>query len=384
MKFEQLLHIFYEATRIPICHFSDNNLLLKKGPALQDFNLPLLLLEAVPKSLPPVWYSFTPEHLYMGGVRILNTRQFLFLGPILLTECTQKQADNLCHQIGRVQTNTSIIKAYFAEIGPRSISTLLANLKLLCKLLDQPLPEEITLIPFQWQLPYPVMETYSLSYDFTDLYEMEKTLLSCIQSGNLDALNKILSENRIFQTSSMTLNMNHIRSHILGANTLFSRAALSAGLDSTLVYELTGQYSDQILRAASAGELSEIFYHLIYDYTTRVNELRSLPSVSPIVQSVHQYISSHYDQKITPHILAKHLHLSCSYLCTHFKQETGMTISTYVQQEKISEAKRLLRGSSYSIVNISEALAFSSQSYFCAIFKKVTAQTPQSFRKETT
>ena len=60
MKFEQLLHIFYDATRIPICHFSDNNLLLKKGPALQDFNLPLLLLEAVPKSLPPVWYSFTP------------------------------------------------------------------------------------------------------------------------------------------------------------------------------------------------------------------------------------------------------------------------------------------------------------------------------------
>lgn len=72
--------------------------------------------------------------------------------------------------------------------------------------------------------------------------------------------------------------------------------------------------------------------------------------------------------------------MSCSYLCTHFKQETGMTISAYVQQEKVREAKRLLKGSSYSIVEISEALAFSSQSYFCAVFKKITGMTPESYR----
>ena len=33
--------------------------------------------------------------------------------------------------------------------------------------------------------------------------------------------------------------------------------------------------------------------------------------------------------------------MNCSYLCTRFKNETGMTISTYVQKEKIKEAKRL-------------------------------------------
>ena len=57
-----------------------------------------------------------------------------------------------------------------------------------------------------------------------------------------------------------------------------------------------------------------------------------------------------------------------------------MTISAYVQQEKVREAKRLLKGSSYSIVEISEALAFSSQSYFCAVFKKITGMTPESYR----
>ena len=43
---------------------------------------------------------------------------------------------------------------------------------------------------------------------------------------------------------------------------------------------------------------------------------------------------------------------------TRFKNETGMTISTYVQKEKIKEAKRLLKGSKYTVAQISDALLF--------------------------
>ena len=72
--------------------------------------------------------------------------------------------------------------------------------------------------------------------------------------------------------------------------------------------------------------------------------------------------------------------MNCSYLCTRFKNETGMTISTYVQKEKIKEAKRLLKGSKYTVAQISDALAFSFDSYFCAVFKKITGMTPESYR----
>ena len=72
--------------------------------------------------------------------------------------------------------------------------------------------------------------------------------------------------------------------------------------------------------------------------------------------------------------------MNSSYLCTRFKNETGMTISTYVQKEKIKEAKRLLKGSKYTVAQISGALAFSSDSYFCAVFKKITGMTPESYR----
>ena len=65
--------------------------------------------------------------------------------------------------------------------------------------------------------------------------------------------------------------------------------------------------------------------------------------------------------------------MNCSYLCTRFKNETGMTISTYVQKEKIKDSK-------YTVAQISDALAFSSDSYFCAVFKKITGMTPESYR----
>ena len=47
---------------------------------------------------------------------------------------------------------------------------------------------------------------------------------------------------------------------------------------------------------------------------------------------------------------------------------------------KIEEAKRLLDMRSDSIGNISSRLGYSSQSYFCTVFRQVTGMTPGQYR----
>ena len=209
---------------------------------------------------------------------------------------------------------------------------------------------------------------------------LETKLVACIISGNLQEMNRLLSENINFAPITDDLPVSSMRGYILGANMIGSRAAISAGVNYSLANAMSGQYIERILQARDASELSELFFRFFQDYTAKVAELKALPSDSPVVKFVHQYITSHYTEKITPHMLAERLNMSCPYLCSHFKKETGMTISSYVQKEKIEEAKRLLKGSSYSVSEISEALAFSSESYFCAIFKKITGMTPASYR----
>lgn len=381
----ETLELFYRASRLPVCCFSGNALTLKYSHPVQDFNLPLLLFDSLEGPFPDLWYSFTPEYLYFGGIRLPQDSRdrMLLIGPTLLFECSHRQAEALCSRLGRRHRDLPAIQNYFTQTCPHEVESLLANLRLLCRLLDLPSAEEIPLLPFDWKIPYPVSLPDTPESDGNEemVKNLEETLISCVSSGNLNILNRLISENLLHTSTTLSLNTTSMRGYILGANMLASRTAIDAGVSYELGNVLSGQYIEQILKARDASELSHLFFRLFQDYTAQVARAHTLPSDSPIVRQVQQYTIAHPDEKITPHLLAEHFHISCSYLCSHFKQETGMTISSFVQKEKIREAKRLLAGSQYAVAEISASLGFSSESYFCAVFKKETGMTPVSYRQ---
>ncbi|MEB8823047.1 helix-turn-helix transcriptional regulator [Bacillus cereus] len=72
------------------------------------------------------------------------------------------------------------------------------------------------------------------------------------------------------------------------------------------------------------------------------------------------------------------------YLSTLFKKEVGMTLSEYIQREKVEEAKKLLTLTNYSLLEVSTFLNFNNQSYFTKIFKKYTEFTPKQYRNQHT
>ena len=58
------------------------------------------------------------------------------------------------------------------------------------------------------------------------------------------------------------------------------------------------------------------------------------------------------------------LSVSKEYLSKRFKKATNTTIPDYINRQKITESKRLLRFTNKSLSDISEFLSYSSQSYF--------------------
>ena len=377
---ENDIKLFFEATGIPVCCFKQKEIVTKYDHNQQDFNLPLFLLTCIQQEMPKVWYSFTPEYMYFGGIYNKETGQTLFLGPVLITECSLKQAETICLRLGRSGKDSFIIKQCFDNTRPHSVNELLAGLHLLCRLLQWDFPDNVPCLLFQWDTPYPIRAVQlPLSVSDTVFSDTEDKIMSCIQAGNVMELNRILNEQIMFSSDYMPLSLNDQRVCILGANMLASRSAIQAGLDYQFAWELCCQYISSILKARTSDEISYIFLRLFQDYTQKVANLNSLTG-SPIVRKIYQYIQLHFDSPITLRILADYLHMNCSYLSSLFKKETGITLSTYIQQEKIREARRLLKGSKFTITQISEALAFSSQSYFCAVFKKITGMTPESYR----
>ena len=81
-------------------------------------------------------------------------------------------------------------------------------------------------------------------------------------------------------------------------------------------------------------------------------------------------------------VLSEYTGLSASYLSRLFKKELGISISDYILEKKIEKSENLLKYSDYSLVDIANYLAFSSQSHFIQTFKKAVGITPNKYRNQ--
>ena len=99
------------------------------------------------------------------------------------------------------------------------------------------------------------------------------------------------------------------------------------------------------------------------------------------IRKIYGYIDDHYQQKIVLDEVAALCNLTKSAFCRYFKKNTGTTFINFLNQYRISQAKRLL----LSGRNVSEACfecGFESLSYFNRSFKKVTGKNPSKFKKQ--
>ena len=98
------------------------------------------------------------------------------------------------------------------------------------------------------------------------------------------------------------------------------------------------------------------------------------------VRKIYGYIDQHYQRKIPLEDVAAICHLTKPAFCRYFKKNTGTTFTAFLNQYRVSHAKRLLLNGK----NVSEACygcGFESLSYFNRNFKKITGENPSQFRK---
>lgn len=93
------------------------------------------------------------------------------------------------------------------------------------------------------------------------------------------------------------------------------------------------------------------------------------------------YILGHLEQELTLDELAKEAGMSRSYYSTMFKMLNGVSVWTYITNQRISKAQYMLEESDISILEISEKCGFGNISNFNRAFKKITGKTPREYRK---
>lgn len=99
------------------------------------------------------------------------------------------------------------------------------------------------------------------------------------------------------------------------------------------------------------------------------------------VTHLKQYVSEHINDDLSLQKLSSVVYLTPSYLSRIFKQTTGVTLSEYIMDARITEAKKLLRGTQLKVYEIAKLVGIDTNEYFNRIFKKKTGVSPNSFRK---
>jgi AraC family transcriptional regulator len=98
-----------------------------------------------------------------------------------------------------------------------------------------------------------------------------------------------------------------------------------------------------------------------------------------ITQAV-EYIRAHYTEAIRIDDAAAIALQSRFHFIRSFKAATGYAPYQYVLHLRMEEARRLLKGTAHTVMEISFMLGFSTPSQFYRVFEKSTGATPEQYR----
>lgn len=215
-------------------------------------------------------------------------------------------------------------------------------------------------------------------------YAFEQYMWECVREGNLEKLKRHLLKSGTFGNIGPVANHDPIRQQknaVIVAVGLAVRSAIAGGLNPEVGYSLGDLYIQQLETMKDVVQILALTENMLYDFTTRVGNLKPTHQYSSLVRACCSYIDEHVRENLRVSDVAAHTGLGDYYVSKKFKSETGMSISDHIRDAKISEAKSLLKYSELSLAEISELLSFSTQSFFTSTFKQVTGVTPGQYRE---
>jgi AraC family transcriptional regulator len=123
--------------------------------------------------------------------------------------------------------------------------------------------------------------------------------------------------------------------------------------------------------------------HLLRQYATDKRPIPIYQGGLPERQlrQVLDYMNDHLDQEIKLADLAAVLGMSQFHFSHLFKQAIGIAPYQYLLQQRIEQAKRLLKQTDQLIVDIAFLCGFNSHSHLSKQFRQITGVTPTAFRE---
>lgn len=340
-----------------------------------------------------VSYYITPLYHFYGVINCDS--HTLILGPCYQNQASRAQIRDYMFSLGLKENYVQSFDKLINHITPMPLEMFLHLLCLVYYYVSEKKLDVTELLLYdnssqverqhiQPQTPLTASPDIEPAFDqMHDTYLFEKQMLTLVTSGNVDGLEHLFSFTSPGQSGKMADNyLRQLKNIFISSVTLVSRAAIEGGLPEQDAFALSDRYVQHCEKYSDAGQILNLQHHMVLDYASLVRDITNGTNSSAFLRSIITYVQEHITESITVDALAKNLCLSPNHLSSKFRQESGMTFSQFVNQQKVKKAKEYLKNTDRSILEISTFLGFSSQGYFQNVFKKVTGMTPREFREK--
>lgn len=219
--------------------------------------------------------------------------------------------------------------------------------------------------------------------DRIQIYRAEQALLQMVRDGDIN-YQTVLQRSSLLSPGVPVQGRDPLRqmkTSIIVFTSLVTRAAMEGGLSPEIAYPVGDAYIQTAEDCRDSGELTALAYAMYHDFIYRVHHLHTNPNYSHAVQKCCDYIELSLDRRIRAEDLASLVGYSEYYLTEKFRNETGLSVNSYIRQAKINRACILLETTEYSVQEIAERLAFNTPNYFIQCFRELKGTSPAQYRK---
>ena len=339
-----------------------------------------------------IGYFTTPYFNYYGIVR--SGEYSIVIGPSRQTPMSDRDMRELAFACDVPSAHTEEFISAMKSLVQMPLGSIIQILCTLNYVLngEKRSLEDVTIYDFeQTNLEKTIEnERFDKSYEAPTEYEsreihntlaLEQALMQMISKGDVGALCEWLSHAPSVRGGVIANDaLRQLKNTFIVTATLASRAAIKGGMSAEDALSLSDEYIRKCELLSSGEQIINLQYHMVLEYTRRVERIRLGKTPSKLLMQVTNYVQHNLSKPIDIEALADSMFISRTHLAAKFKQETGRTLTDFILIEKIEEAKRLLRYSDKSLSLIADYLGFSSQSHFTRAFKKYSGKTPREYR----
>lgn len=104
-------------------------------------------------------------------------------------------------------------------------------------------------------------------------------------------------------------------------------------------------------------------------------------ALTQIVQEVASYMRCHLDERLTIDELSTRFGVSPTALKKEFRRLYGQPLHAWLQEQRLTQAARLLRESTMTVLAVAQEVGYSSTSQFSAAFVRRFGHTPGQYRR---